>query len=154
MTPFMNEFFFKNRLKRLICLILTTVFLTTFPTGASALALCLDEGENHLIGRSLSLADCHSSGGVNVILSEEHCSALAERESRDCTDISLTSANILNRPSKIILPSSGTIFLSYAIPSGRTGFLQHTAVNGLSSISLALSTLPRAHALRTVVLLI
>jgi len=96
----MQKTFCSNLINRTVCLLLVAVFLSTYPTGMTALALCLDETENHVIGPNLYLADCHSSLQVDQIISDEHYSALVERENNKCTDVSLTNANTLNRPSK------------------------------------------------------
>jgi hypothetical protein len=133
---------------------LTTVFLLSFPTGATALALCLDEDENHIVGQNFYLADCHSSVDADLLLSDEHCSALAEKEKNDCVDVSLTNANSINLPSKVTLPSFAKTILSYTLPSRLIGFQQQVTGINSSALSQHLFTLPHANLLRTVVLLI
>ena len=129
------------------------VFLSSFPTGASALALCLDNEGNHKVDH-LYLADCHSSVEANLLLSSEHCSAFAEKENNNCIDVSLMNANILNRPSKILLPASAKVILSYTLPSRLIGFQQKVTEVNSSALSQLLFTLPHSNLLRTVVLLI
>ena len=132
---------------------LVIVFLTTFPTGSSALAFCLDEQESHAVTKNYFLVDCHSSVEEGLSLSDEHLWALAEKE-KDCTDISLTSANILNRPSKITLPASAKVIFSCALPGGLASFKQQ--VQGYSSFALSqpFFVLPHIDTQRTVILLI
>jgi hypothetical protein len=120
----------------------------------TALAYCLDEEENHLVGQNLYLAACHSSVEVDVIFSDEYCSALTEKENRNCTDVSLTNANILNRPSKIILPVSAKVLLSYSITHNQQKLQLQVAGNNSSALSQHLFTLPSINAHRTVVLLV
>jgi|GEM_PF-1379717 len=150
----MLNFFYYNLINRTFCLLLVAVFLSTFPTSMTALAYCLDEKENHLVGQNLYLAACHSSVEVDVIFSDEHCSALTKKENRNCTDVSLTNANILNRPSKIILPVSAKVLLSYTIPHNHQKLQQQVAGNETSALSQHLFTLPSINAHRTVVLLV
>ena len=150
----MTNFFSKNTFNRVICQVLTVVFLSSFPTGASAKALCLDEEENHLVDQNLYLVDCHASAETYLPLSDEHCSARAEKENNDCTDVSLTNANILNRPAKIILPVSAKVTLSYTLPGGPVNYQQQVAEYNSSALSQPLFILPPINAHRTVVLLI
>ncbi len=150
----MLRIFYNNLINRTVCLLLVAVFLSTFPTGATALAFCLDEEENHIVGQNLYLADCHSSVEVDLLLSDEHCSALAEKENNDCTDVSFTNANKLNRPSKIILPVSAKVIFSYAIPRSQLRFRQQVEESSSSSLSQPLFILPHIDAHRTVVILI
>lgn len=149
----MIKIFYNNLTNRTVRLLLTVVFLSSFPTGASALALCLDNEGNHIVDH-LYLADCHSSVEANLLLSGEHCSAFAEKENNNCIDISLMNANILNRPSKILLPASAKDILSYTLPSRRIGFQQQVTGVNSSALSQLLFTLPHSILLRTVVLLI
>jgi len=146
--------FSKNIFNRVICLFLTTVFLSSFSTGATALALCLDEDENHIVDQNFYLANCHSSVDADLLLSDEHSSALAEKENNDCVDVSLTNANALNVPSKVTLPGFAKTILSYTLPSRLIGFQQQVAGNNSSALSQHLFTLPQANSHRTVVLLI
>ncbi len=150
----MLRIFYNNLINRTVCLLLVAVFLSTFPTGATALAYCLDEEENHLVGQNFSLANCHSSVEKELLLSDEHRSALAEKENNDCTDVSLANANILNRPSKIILPASAKVILSYAIPPSQLRFQQQVAEYSSAAFFQPLFSLPHINAHRTVVILI
>ena len=150
----MINFFSKNTFNRVICQLLTVVFLSSFPTGASAKALCLDEEENHLVDQNLYLVGCHASAETYLPLSDEHCSARAEKENNDCTDVSLTNAHILNRPSKVILPVSAKVILSCASPHSQLRFQNQVAGYGSSALSQPLFTSPHINAHRTVVLLI
>jgi len=150
----MNKIFYKNIFNRMIRLFLTAVFLSSFPTGATALALCLDEDKNHIVNQNFYLADCHSSADAYLLLSDEHCSALAEKENNDCVDVSLTNANTLNLPSKVTLPGFAGIILSYTLPSRLIEFQQQVAGNNSSALSQHLFTLPHTNSHRTVVLLI
>jgi hypothetical protein len=149
----MTRIFPENIFNRVICLFLTAVFLSSFPTGATALALCMDEDENHIV-QNFYLADCHSSVDANLLLSDEHCSALAEKENNDCVDVSLTNANTLNRPSKVILPGFAKTVLSYTLPSMLMSFQQQVAGNNISALSQHLFTFPYTNLHRPVVLLI
>jgi hypothetical protein len=150
----MTKIFSKNIFIRVICLFLTTVFLSSFPAGATSLALCLDEDENHIVDQNSYLANCHSYVDSNLLLSDEHCSALAEKENNDCFDVSLTNANTLNLPSKIILPGFTKTILSYTLPSRLIGFQQQVEGNNSSALSQHLFILPHTNSHRTVVLLI
>ena len=84
----MTNFFSKNTFNRVVCQVLTLVFLSSFPAGASAKALCLDEEENHLVDQYLYLVGCHASAETYLPFSDEHCSARAEKENKDCFDVS------------------------------------------------------------------
>ena len=111
---------------RVICLLLTAVFLFSYPTGSSAWALCLDQEENHIVGQ-IYLDNCHSTKETYLPLSEEHCAARTERENNDCVDVSLTNASVLNRPSKIALPAIAKDILSYTLPSNLEEYTQQMA---------------------------
>ena len=150
----MLNIFLNNLINRTGCLLLVTVFLSTFPTSSTALAFCLDEQEIHIVSQNLYLADCHSAVEVGLILSDEHFSALVEKGKNDCTDVSLTNANILNRPSKITLPVSAKVTLSYTLPGGLVNYQQQVAEYNSSAFSQPLFILPHINAHRTVVLLI
>lgn len=150
----MNNCFYKNTFKRVVSLLLTVVFLSSFPAGTSALALCLDEEESHVVVQDFYLVDCHSAVEEGLSLSEEHFFALAEKEKNDCIDVSLTNANILNRPSKIILPASAKVILSYTFPSGLVSFQQHVPGYSSSALSQPFFVLPHIEVQRTIILLI
>ena len=150
----MLKIFYNKLINRTVCLILVGVFLSTFPTGATALALCLDENENHIVEQNFYLADCHSSEGAGLFLSDEYCSALAEKENNDCVDVSLTNENTLNRPSRVMLPGFAKTIISYMLPSRLIGFQQQVAGNNPLIFSHYLYIIPLANPLLTVVLLI
>jgi hypothetical protein len=149
----MTEILSKKSFNRLICLMLAVVFLSSFPAGTTALALCLDKDENHIIDQNFYLADCHSPVDTDMLLSDEHCSALAEKENNDCVDVSLSNQNAFNRPSAITLPAFAKIVLSYALPDNQPGSQQQLAKHHSSALSQHLSTLPHINAQRTVILL-
>jgi hypothetical protein len=149
----MTEILSKKSFNRLICLVLAAVFLSSFPAGTTALALCLDKDENHIIDPNFYLADCHSSVGTDLLLSDEHCSALAEKENNDCVDVSLSNQNAFNRPSAITLPAFAKMILSYALPDNQLRSQQQLAKHHSSALSQHLSTLPHINAQRTVILL-
>jgi hypothetical protein len=134
--------------------LLLTVFLSTIPTGSSSLAFCLDEQESHIVGQNLYLLDCHSTDEASRIISDEHFSALTDKREKDCIDVSLTNAHILNRPSRIKLPVSSKVVHFYALPNGIVGYQQHIVDNSLVVFSQPLFTQPQINAPRTVVLLI
>ena len=150
----MTKIFYKNIFNRVICLFITAFFLSSFPTGASALALCLDEGENHIVGPNSYLANCHTSVDAEQLLFDEQCSALVEKENNDCVDVSLTGANIVNLPSKVTLPGFAKTFLLYTLPSRLIGLQQQVAGNNFSPLFQYQFTLPHTNSHRTVVLLI
>jgi hypothetical protein len=148
------KIFSDNLINRNVCLLLVTVFLFTFPTGVTAMTFCLDEQENHVVDQNFYLADCHSALEASLAFSEEHSSVLVDGKNNDCTDVSLTNANILNRPPKTTLPSSSKVILFYAQPNGLVG-PQHQVTEYFSSaLSKPLFVLPDIEAHRTVVLLI
>lgn len=149
----MTEILSKKSFNRLICLVLAAVFLSSFPAGTTALALCLDKDENHIIDPNFYLADCHSSVGKDLLLSDEHCSVLAEKENNDCVDVSLSNQNAFNRPSAITLPAFAKMILSYALPDNQLRSQQQLAKHHSSALSQHLSTLPHINAQRTVILL-
>ena len=149
----MTEILSKKSFNRLICLMLAAVFLSSFPAGTTALALCLDKDESHIIDPNFYLADCHSSVDTDLLLPDEHCSALAEKENNDCVDVSLSNQNAFNRPSAITLPAFAKIILSYALPDNQPGSQQQLAKYHSSALSQHLSTLPHINAHRTVILL-
>ena len=151
---FMAKICSKYIFNRAVCLFLATVFMSTYPTGATALALCLDEDENHIVGQNFYPANCHSSVEADRLLFDEHCSALAKKENNDCVDVSLTNANTLNLPSKITVPGFAKTILSYTLPSRLIGFQLRIVGNNSSALSQHQFTLPRTNSHRTVVLLI
>jgi len=106
---------------------LTAVLLFSYPTGAAALALCLDQEENHIVDQNRYLDNCHSFADTYLPLSEEHCAARTERENNDCVDVSLTNANILNRPSKIALSAIAKDILYYTLPINLEGYMLQIA---------------------------
>ncbi|MFC1837572.1 hypothetical protein ACFLYW_02700 [Thermodesulfobacteriota bacterium] len=150
----MTNYFYRNTYNRVINLLLVVVFLFSYPTGATALALCLDQDENHIVDQNLYLDNCHSATGTFLPLSEEHCSARAEREDNDCVDVSLSNANILNLPPKTALPANAKDILSYTLPSDLVGLQQQvTGQNPPVSFPYLSNTLHlKVH--RTTVLLI
>lgn len=150
----MNKIFCKNSFNRAVCLVLTLFFLTSFPAGAAALALCLDEEENHIVDQKPNLADCHSSVEADLFLSDEHCSALTEKKNNDCVDVSLTNANALNRPSKLFLPVYAKVILTFVLPDSRIGLQQQNTGNNSSTFPPLLITSTFLETHRTVVLLI
>lgn len=150
----MLNIFLNNLINRTSCLLLVTVFLSAFSTGSTALAFCLDEQESHVVGQNLYLVNCHSAVEVGLIPSDEHFSAHVEKGKNECTDVSLTNANILNRPTKIILPVSAKVTLSYTLPGGPVNYQQQVAEYNSSALSQPLFILPPINAHRTVVLLI
>jgi hypothetical protein len=151
----MNKIFCKNVFNRVICLLLAAVFLSSFPTGATALALCLDEGENHIVDQGhLYLADCHSSVEAGQSLLYEHPSTLAGQESNNCVDISLSNENAVNRPSEITLPVFTKVIFSYALPNSRIGFQQQIAGYGSAAFTQPRFLSPFINTRLTVVLLI
>jgi hypothetical protein len=89
-----------------------------------------------------------------LLFSEEHGSALAEKEKNDCVDVSLTNANSINVPSKVKLPGFAKTILSYTLLSRLTGYQQHVTGINSSALSQHLFTLSHANSRRTVVLLI
>jgi len=120
--------FSQNTFNRIVSLLLTAIFLFSYPpTGAAALALCLDQEENHIVDQNRYLDNCHSFTYTYLPLSEEHCAARTERENNDCVDVSLTNANILNLPTKIALPAIAKDILSYTLPSSLEGYMQQMA---------------------------
>jgi hypothetical protein len=149
----MTEILSKKSFNRLICLVLAAVFLSSFPAGTTALALCLDKDDNHIIDPNFYLADCHSSVGTDLLLSDEHGSALAEKENNDCVDVSLSNQNAFNRPSAITLSAFAKIILSYALPDNQLRSQQQLAKHHASALSQHLSTLPHINAHHTVILL-
>jgi hypothetical protein len=145
----------KNIFNRVISLLLTTIFLSSFPAGAADLSLCLDESDNHVVNqKQLPLANCHSSAEADLLLSEKHCFALTEKESNNCVDVSLENANAVNRPPEITLPVFTKVIPSYALPNSQIGFQQQLTGSSSSNLSQHLSTLPHINAQRTVILLI
>lgn len=150
----MRNIYLKSFINRTVCLLLAAVFLSTFPTGATALAFCLDGQESHVVGTNLYLADCHSASEIGRIISNEHFSALTRRSNNDCTDVSLTNANVLNRSSRITLPASPQVILFYSLPSRLFNVQKQNAVAGSSEFSRPLFVLPHLTTLRSVVLLV
>jgi hypothetical protein len=145
--------FYNNTFKRLVNLLLAVVFLSSFSTGASAKALCLDEEENHLVDQNFYLADCHSSVDADLLLSDEHYSAQAEKEKNACVDVSLTNAHILNRP-KVTLPGFARTIFSYTLPGSIIESQQQVSGYNSAALSRHLFSLAHTHSHRTVVLLI
>jgi hypothetical protein len=150
----MMKMFYNKIINRFVCVLLVAVFLSSFPTGTTTLAFCLDEQENHVVGQNLFLVDCHSSIEIGRIYSAEHFQALVEKRGNDCTDVSLTNATILNRPSRITLPVLAKVFLSYTLPREINSYQQQVAKQSLSALSQPLFVLPHIDTHRTVVLLI
>ena len=149
----MTKILFKKYFNRLICLFLAAVFLSSFPTGATALALCLDENENHIVGQNFHLADCHSTVDTNQLLSDKHYFALTKKKNNDCVDVSLTNASTLNLPSRVTLPAFVKTILSYVLPNNQLGFQQQLVKYRSSVLSQYLITLPNINAHRSVILL-
>jgi hypothetical protein len=148
------KMFSDNVINRSVCLLLIVILLATFPTGASSLTFCLDQEENHIVGQNYYLANCHTANETSPTFSEENCSALFEGESSDCNDVSLASANILYRPSKLIMPISAKLILFYTFPRVLVSFHQQAINYRSSALYKELFGLPQFDAQRTVVLLI
>lgn len=145
---------YKNSFSRVVSLLLTAVFLLSYPTGSAALALCLDQEENHVVEQNLYLDKCHSFSRTYLPLSDEHCSALAEQENNDCIDVSLSNSDTLNLPSKIVLAPVANTLLSYTLPANFIGTQEQ--VTGRNSFISLLQPPTSFHlnSLRTIVLLI
>ena len=149
----MTEIFPKKSFKRLICLVLATVFLSSFPAGTSGLALCLDMDQIHVIDQQyLSVADCHSSNDTSKVTRPN--SSLAGREANDCLDISVSNKHALRRPSEITLPNTSKFVLSYTLPESQLESQQQLTAYGSSTLTQHLVTPPHFSACRTVILLI
>jgi len=150
----MLKIFSYNVINRAVCLLLVAIFLSTFPTGTTALALCLDGQESHVVGTNLYLADCHSASETGRTISNDHFSALSKRSNNDCTDVSLENANALNRSSRITLPSSPKVILFYSLPGRFFNMQKHNAAARSSESFRTLFVSPLLHSHRSVVLLI
>ncbi len=151
----MNKIFCKNAFTRVICLVLAAVFLSSFPTGATALALCLDMDKTHVVDQDhLHLADCHSSAEAGQSLLYGHYSTLAGKENNNCVDIALSNENAVNRPSEITLPVFTKVVLSYALPNSQIGSQQQMAEYLSSALTQPQFPSPFINARLTVVLLI
>ena len=130
----MLKIFNSDIFNRTICLLLALIFLSTFPAGKTSLAFCLDDQESHLVGQKFYLADCHSLNQANRIISDEQISVHAGNSEKDCTDVSLINANIINRPSQTRLPIASKVFHSYTLPNGLIRTQQK--VEGFNSTAL------------------
>ena len=150
----MLNIFLNNLINRTVCLLLVTVFLSTFSTGSAALAFCLDEQESHVVGYKLYLVNSHSAVEVGLTASDEHFSAHVEKGKNECTDVFLTNANILNRPTKITLPVPTKVTLSYTFPGGPVNYQQQFTEYNSSAFSQPLFILSPINVHLTVVLLI
>ena len=150
----MPRTFSQHIFNRVVSLLLTVIFLSAFPTGASALALCLDEEENHIVDQNLYLDYCHSFAETYLPLSEEHCSALAEKKDSDCVDVSLTNANTLNLPSKVALSNHAKNIHFYTLPSRLIRFQQQVTGQNSSVLFQYQPSLSHLNVHRTTVLLI
>jgi hypothetical protein len=148
----MTKIFSKNIFNRVICLFFAAVFLSSLPTGATTLALCLDEDDNHIVGQNFYLSCCHSSAATGQLLFDQQCSALAEKKNNDCVDVSLTNANTVNLPSKVSLPCFAKTIL-YTLPSKLIGLQQQMAGNNSSALFQYKFILPQTNSHRTVILL-
>ena len=150
----MTEILPKKSFKRLICLVLATVFLSSFPAGTSGLALCLDMDEIHVIDQQyLSVADCHSSNDNNSKVTQPN-SSLAGREANACLDISVSNKHALRRPSEITLPNTAKFVLSYTLPDSQLESQQQLTAYGSSTLTQPLIIPLHISARRTVILLI
>ncbi|MBW2466692.1 MAG: hypothetical protein JRF02_05270 [Deltaproteobacteria bacterium] len=118
------------------------------------MAFCLDEQKSHIVDQSLYLVDCHSSNEADRSISEKHFSIIAEKRKSDCTDVSLTNANILNRPKRRKLSTSVKVVLSFTLPNEIVCYQQQVTENRLTTRSQPLFILPHINMHRTVVLLI
>ena len=150
----MLKVFYNNIINRTVCFMLSAIFLCSFPSGAAASAICLDQEKSHIVEQKFYLDDCHSSVETYLPLSEEHCSALADKENNECVDVSLANADILNLPSKVILPAFSKNILSYVLPNRIIGFQQQVVEHGSSALSRFWDTSSHLNTHRTIVLLI
>jgi hypothetical protein len=149
----MTKIFSKKSFNRVICLVLAAVFLSSFPAGATALALCLDMDKIHVADQKYLLTpDCHSSNDTHNLINNQPNATLISREANDCVDVSLSNRNALRRPSEITLPVFDKVILSYDLPNSQLGLQQQLAGYSSSALSQHLFTLPHINARRTVVL--
>ncbi len=97
----MNNIFSNMSFCRVVSLVLTAVFLSSFPAGATSLAICVDSEENHIINQEhLRLDDCHPAlETVQPSIIESH-SVLKSQDNDDCVDILLSNSNLLIRSSE------------------------------------------------------
>ncbi|MBW2501934.1 MAG: hypothetical protein JRD39_03235 [Deltaproteobacteria bacterium] len=151
----MLKIFYNKLRNRSLCLLLIGFFLTSFPAGGSAFALCLDGTGNHMVSRNPILAACHPPEAGKLLPSGEYCLAQAEKENNDCTDIALSNPHKLNRPSKTVLSAVAKTLVSYTLPGKLTG-LHYQAAGQQTASRFTQRQFPasRLDAHRTVVLLI
>ena len=150
----MRYIYIKNFITRTVCLLLAAVFLSTLPKGMTALAFCLDRQQSHVVGTNLYLTDCHSASETGRIISNEHFSALTRKSNNDCTDISLANANVLNRSSRITLPTSPQVVLFYSLPSRFFNVQKQDAAASSSEFFRTLFVSPHLNSHRSIVLLV
>jgi len=146
--------FSDNLINRSFCFLLIVIFLSTCPTSATALTFCLDEQKNHIVGQNFYFSDCHTVNEDAKTFTDEDTSALFEERRSDCKDVSLSTANILYRPSKFIIPTSVKLILFYTFPYVPASFHQRPIEYRSPAFYKELFGLPQINAHRTVVLLI
>lgn len=150
----MIKIFAQNKLNWSIRLFLTAIFLSSFTTGTTASALCLDDNEKHIVNQHFYLADCHFSVGPDRFFNDECSATLKEKRSKDCVDVSLANASAFHLPAPIMVPGFAKNIFSYMLPPGPKGVQRQVAASYSPLLSLHPYSLPPANLLRTVVLLI
>jgi hypothetical protein len=81
-----------HKVNRSIRLLLVALFLSAFPSGKTALSLCLDEEQAHLVqSEHLHLVDCHSTADEHLPAKVAARFPLLEKDDGSCVDVMLST---------------------------------------------------------------
>jgi hypothetical protein len=122
-----------HNVNRSIRLLLVALFLSFFPSGKTALSLCLDAEQAHLVQQDLHLMDCHSESNRHFAETFAARFTLLEEDDGSCVDIMLSTfySTTLRQRTGQQLPvlSQSTLFaqsssVSLTVDAQRTVVLQ------------------------------
>jgi len=81
-----------HKVNRSIRLLLVALFLSVFPSGKTALSLCLDDEQAHLVqSKHQHLMDCHSASGEHLPETVAAQFTFFDEDDGSCVDVMLST---------------------------------------------------------------
>jgi len=140
---------------RTIRLLLVAVFISVFPSGKTALSLCLDDEQAHLVYRQhLHLMDCHTAPGDRHPETSFALHALLEKNGEPCVDLMLSTYNSTTLRQRTSLTVPTPVLCALALVKDQQWTMLPAGLSQSSLLAQSSSVSPTVDAHRTVVLLI
>ena len=145
-----------HKLYRSIRLLLVALFLIVFPSGNTALSLCLDDEQVHLVqSKHLHLMDCHSASGKHLPETVAARFTFFDEDDGSCVDVMLStyySTTLRQRTGQTLPPP---MLCTLALVTFQQRPIQSLPLLSQSSLLARSSSVsPTVDSQRTVVLLI